>query len=300
MKIVQGIQPGRPCVLALGTFDGIHRGHAALLTETLRRAKETQTEAAMCTFDRIPAAVLQPEKPIGMLMTTDERLHELERLGFDTVYLMHFDRETAAVTAEEFLLSLIEKIRPVCLVAGYDYRFGRNGLGTPEMLEQYGKQYGFSVSIVPPVEMNGIRISSTGIRHELAAGNIRAANEQLGYDYSLTGTVVHGKGMGKSLGFPTANIDVPAEKQLPAYGVYACELNWETQTARAVVNIGLQPTIPSGRVTVEAFIPGVEVDLLGREVRLNLKDRIREEKKFDSIDQLKEQIAKDIKTAGEL
>lgn len=300
MRIVQGIQSGKPCVLALGTFDGIHRGHSTLLKETLRRAKETRTEASVCTFDRIPAAVLRPEKAIGMLMTADERMNELEQLGFDTVYLMHFDRETADITAEEFAMSLIGKLRPVRLVVGYDYRFGRNGTGTPEMLQQMGEQHGFTVTVVPPVELNGVRISSTGIRQELATGNIRAANELLGYDYSLTGTVVRGKGLGKGLGFPTANIDVPAEKQLPAYGVYACELRWGTEARRAVVNIGLQPTLPSGKVTVEAFIPNEEVDLLGREIRLELRDMIRKEKKFDSVDQLKIQIAEDIKTAGEL
>lgn len=300
MRVIRGLQPGKPCVLALGTFDGIHRGHDKLLEKTLTEALKSQTEACVCTFDPIPAAVLHPENRTGMLMTAGERLKELERRGFDTVYLIPFNEETAAISAQEFAADLAEKLHPVQLVVGFDYRFGRYGQGDPEMLSRFGKQYGFGVTVIEPVEEDGIKISSSRIRQELNAGNLTKANSLLGYEYALEGTVVRGKGVGKTLGFPTANIEVAGEKQLPAFGVYACEAAWDGMIRKAVVNIGLQPTIPSGKVTVEAFIPDGEYDLLERNVRLTLKARIRGEKKFDSVDELKKQIAEDIKTAEKL
>lgn len=300
MRIVQGMRDGKPCVLALGTFDGIHRGHDSLLSETIREAAERQTEAAVCTFDRIPAAVLHPEKEIGMLMTAGERMEELERRGFDSVYLVPFSKETASVTAEEFMTALTEELHPVKLVVGFDYRFGREGLGDPEMLSRFGKEHGFSVTVMPPVEEDGIKISSTRIRRELSEGNIGKVNGLLGYEYTLSGTVVSGKGMGKTLGFPTANVEVSGEKQLPAFGVYACELIWNGMSRKAVVNIGTQPTLPSGKVTVEAFIPGGEYELRDCTVRVRLRARLRDERKFPTVEELKKQIAEDIKTAGEL
>ena len=300
MRILRGIQPGNPCVLALGTFDGIHRGHSVLLEKTLREAAERHTEATVCTFDRIPAAVLHPERRTGMLMTAEERLRELERRGFDSVCLIPFNAETMSITAEEFMTVLTENLHPVQMVVGFDYRFGRGGLGDPELLARFGEKAGFGVTVTDAVEEDGIKISSTRIRQELENGNIAKANALLGYEYSLEGNVVHGKGVGRTLGFPTANIEVPEEKQLPAFGVYACELTWNDLRRKAVVNIGLQPTLPSGKVTVEAFIPDGEYDLREKSVRLTLKTRIRGEKKFGSVDELKRQIAEDVKTAEKL
>lgn len=297
MKVIRAMEKGTPCVLALGMFDGVHRGHMALLRLTREEADRRGVEAAVWTFDRIPAAVLQPEKGIRQLTTEEERLDLLTEAGMDRAFLIPFDRETAAVEPEAFLHEVRDLLRPVCLVAGYDYSFGRFGRGNTEMLKAFGQENAIDVYIVPPVEAEGRKISSTRIREELAAGNVRKAAELLGHPYGISGQVVRGKGMGRTLGYPTANIGVTEEKLLPAYGVYACELVWETERHAAVVNIGLQPTLPSGGVTVEAFIPDGEYDLRDREVTLLLKERIRGEKKFDSVEALKAQIAEDIKKA---
>ena len=297
MKVIRGMEKGIPCVLALGMFDGVHLGHRALLDLTREEADQRGVEAAVWTFDRIPVAVLQPEKGILQLSTEEERLDLLEEAGMDRTFLIPFDRETAAVEAETFLREVRDLLKPVCLVAGYDYSFGRFGRGNTGMLEAFGRENGIDVRIVPPVEADGSKISSTRIREELAAGNVRKAAELLGHPYGIAGQVVRGKGVGHTLGYPTANIGISAEKLLPAYGVYACELVWEDQKHSAVVNIGLQPTLPSGNVTVEAFIPDGEYDLREKQVNLLLKERLRGEKKFESVDALKKQIAEDIKQA---
>lgn len=297
MKVIRGMEKGIPCVLALGMFDGVHRGHRALLRMTREEADRRGVEAAVWTFDRIPVAVLQPEKGILQLSTEEERLDLLAEAGMDRTILIPFDRETAAVEPEAFLREVRDQLKPVCLIAGYDYSFGRSGRGNTEMLKAFGAANGIDVYIVPPVEADGSKISSTRIRAELANGNVSKAAELLGQPYGIIGRVVHGKGMGRTLGYPTANIGVSAEKLLPAYGVYACELEWEGERRNAVVNIGLQPTLPSGNVTVEAFIPDGEYDLRDKRVKLLLKERIRGEKKFESVDALKKQIAEDIKKA---
>lgn len=297
MKVIRNMEEGTPCVLALGMFDGVHRGHMALLRLAREEAEWRNVEAAVWTFDRIPAAVLRPEKGIRQLTTEEERLELLAQAGMDRAFLIPFDRETAAVEPEAFLREVRDQLKPVCLVAGYDYSFGRYGRGNTEMLEAFGRENGIDVRIVPPVEADGSKISSTRIRDELAAGNVKKAAELLGHPYGIFGRVVRGKGMGKTLGYPTANIGVSGEKLLPAFGVYACELVWEDQRHDAVVNIGLQPTLPSGNVTVEAFIPDGEYDLREKPVWLFLKDRLRGEKKFESVDALKKQIAEDIKKA---
>lgn len=301
MKVVTRIDPERremPCVLALGMFDGVHVGHRELMDAAVREAGIRGVNAAALTFDRTPAQALFPERHVHLLTTLPERARRMAICGLDRMYMLPFDRKTAAIPADTFIQWMVETLRPVCVVAGYDYTFGRGGLGNTEMLKERLGDLGIDVIVVSAVHMEGAPVSSTRIRKALQDGAIHEANAMLGYDYSLSGTVVEGKHLGTELGFPTANIHVSGKKQLPAYGVYTCLMETGDEVLKAVVNIGEQPTVPSGRVTVEAFILSGIHEIRGRAVRITLKDFLRPEVKFRSLDELKNQIRMDAEEAG--
>ena len=216
------------------------------------------------------------------------------RLGVDEMELIHFDRETAAMEPEAFLERLRNTVDVRAIVAGWNYSFGRKGRGDADLLTEDGKTHGYNVLIVPPATMtDGTVISSSLVRQKLREGLISEAEDLLGHPYTLTGTVGSGKRKGHSLGFPTANVETWKRKALPRYGVYTCLLETGYEMLPSVVNIGIQPTMPSGKVTVEAHILSGNPDLYGKKVRLTLLTMLREEIRFQSPEELKAQIGKD-------
>lgn len=281
-------------MLALGTFDGVHRGHQALLERGRRYAEEHGALLRACSFDRHPLEVLNPGKAPGLLTTLPEKIRLMSRYGADELQLMRFTRETADMEPDDFLRMLREAVTLRAVVAGWNYTFGRGGKGDAELLRKDGAEHGYDVLIVPPVRTDqGEAISSTLIRNLLAEGRLDEANALMGHSYELRGKVTDGKHMGRRIGVPTANVRTDPRKQLPAFGVYPCRMFTPEGECPAAVNIGTQPTLPSGRVTVEAHVLDGEPELYGRTVRLIPGDRIRPERKFDSPEALTEQIRKD-------
>lgn len=294
MRVIQNAYPCEERVVALGTFDGVHRGHVSLIHSAKRLAEETEIPLRVCTFNRHPLEVLCPDHPPELLSTIPEKAFRMSRLGVDEMELMHFDRNTADMEPDTFLERLRKTIKVRSVVAGWNYTFGRNGRGDAELLTADGKVHGYRVLIVPPETLeDGTAISSSLVRKTLKEGRIADVRDQLGYDYSITGTVIQGKHKGRSLGFPTANIEPWKRKALPKYGVYTCLLETGDKTYPAVANIGNQPTIPSGHVTVEAHALNAGLTLYGKKVRLILLSMLREEKQFESPKMLREQIEKD-------
>lgn len=295
--------PSRPRVIALGTFDGVHRGHQELIRQGKRIAEETGAVLRVCTFDCHPMEVLCPERAPKRLTDPGEQLRRLKAAGAEEVQVIPFTRETAETEPETFLNMLRKDCEIAALVAGWNYTFGRRGRGTVETLEADGQAHGYRVMIVPPVTMEeGTVISSTAIRERLAAGEIVQANEMLGYAYSITGPVVHGVHRATGMGTPTANIHSEEKKQLPAYGVYAGILTCGAESWHALINVGIQPTMPSGEVKVEAWAMnmGQGRDLYGQEAEAALFFRLRPEIRFPDPEALRRQIAKDREEAEAL
>ena len=301
MREIRGTEKTGERVVALGTFDGVHLGHQALLMTAKAYAAEHGIPLRVYTFDRHPLEVIAPECAPKILTTTPEKMSKMCSLGVDEVQLVTFDREMANMDPEAFLRRLRELMDVRAVVAGWNYTFGRKALGNAEMLHRDGEKHGYDVLIEQPVTReDGTAISSTLIREELQAGNMDEADTLMGGPYTLTGTVVEGKHEGHLLGFPTANITYPARKVLPAYGVYTCLIDTTENFYTGVVNIGIQPTLPSGKVTVEAHALDGNPELYGQKVRLMVIDRLRAEIKFHSVDELKEQIEKDKERAVRL
>ena len=300
MKLIWNQEPGGSSVLALGTFDGVHRGHQALLDAGKRYATERGILLRACSFDRHPLEVLKPGAAPKLLTTLPEKTALMEQYGADELQLLHFTREMADMEPQDFLDMLRGMTDLKAVVAGWNYSFGRGGKGGTELLRADGEQHGYDVLIVPPVKTEeDVIISSTTIRNLLQQGFICKASEMMGHPYELHGTVTDGKHMGHRIGVPTANVDPGEQKQLPAFGVYPCRMITEAGECPAAVNIGTQPTMPSGKVTVEAHVLDGEPELYGQDVTLIPGDRIRPEKKFESAEALTEQIRKDQETVRE-
>ncbi len=285
-------------IVVLGTFDGVHRGHQELLRQGRMLAERMNVPLRVYTFDRHPLEVLFPERAPGLLTDPTEKAEKMAKAGADELRILTFDRTMARLMPEEFLALLREECDPAAVVTGWNYTFGRNGSGTTDTLNRNGRECGYGTLIVPSVKTEtGEIVSSSAVRRKLAVGDLWGAREMLGYDYALRGEVVTGKHLGSRLGVPTANIRPAFHKLLPARGVYICELTSGEECWEAVVNIGLQPTLPSGLETVEAHVIHGMPQLYGHEAEVRLLERLRGEVRFASAEELKNQICRDIAAA---
>ena len=295
MRVIRGTEKTGARVVALGTFDGVHLGHQALLKTARAYAEKSGIPLRVYTFDRHPLDVIAPEQAPKILTTLPEKLSRMCLLGVDEVQLVSFDRTMADMEPEAFLARLRELIDVRAIAAGWNYTFGKKAGGNAEMLRKDGEANGYDVLIQEPVtRTDGMPVSSSLIREELRAGNTDEADTLMRGPYTITGTVVEGKHEGRRLGFPTANIAYPEKKVLPAYGVYTCLMETaKGELYSGIVNIGLQPTLPSGKVTVEAHALAGKPELYGKKVRLTVIERLRAEHKFNTVEELEEQIALD-------
>ena len=287
-------------VIALGFFDGVHLGHAALLRRTAEEAAARGVTPAVFTFDRPPKEVITGQ-PCPLINSPEDRRELVRRLyGIREVIMVPFDREMMTTAWDEFVTHiLVGRYRAVHLVAGHDHHFGHKNQGSPELLMEKCRELGLGCDIIPKVEVGGLTVSSTYTRRLVELGQIGRANRFLGHPHMLTGTVRHGRGIGSSRLFPTANLLIPPHVLVPSHGVYATRVTLEDGSSyAAVTNVGTRPTVNNGAdVTVEACLLDFQGDLYGRRLRLEFFDHIRDEVRFDSLDALKAQIAADADAA---
>ena len=310
-------------VVTIGTFDGVHLGHQAIFKEMRRLADEIDGETVVVTFHPHPRQVLSiSTEKLRFICSQEEKLKKFEEFGIDNVVIIPFTKEFAGTPSDVFIKDyIIERLHPAVIVVGYDHHFGKNRMGDYEMLSQLGQQYGFRTVQVEAQDINEVAVSSTKIRNFLWVGNVKAANELLGYPYSVTGTVVEGNKIGRTLGFPTANLDIPNEfLMINNPGVYACQTVIDGKRYHAMANAGVRPTIKgmvengtaqalneAERVKTENFPLTIEVnifdfdgDLYGQRLQVWFIDRIRDEVKFSGLEALKQQLAKDREEAKEI
>ncbi|MCK6628070.1 MAG: bifunctional riboflavin kinase/FAD synthetase [Anaerolineae bacterium] len=292
-----------PTVLTIGTFDGLHRGHQALIQQLQQSARERRAQAAVIAFHPRPKTVLAPHLPNNDYLTTpEERIALFEKLGLDILILIPFTLEFSQTTAADFMRLLVERLNMAALWAGHDFALGKNREGNLDKLRALGQALNYTVHEFTPLLIDGQIVSSTHVRNFLLAGDVRQATQFLGRYPSLSSEIVHGAQRGRTIGFPTANFAVPAERLLPANGVYATwvQLPGETQRRASVTNVGIRPSFDSSERTVEAYIFDFDQDLYGQRLTLEFVERLRPEKKFSSIDELVAQIRHDAEQSRQL
>ena len=293
-------------IATIGFFDGVHLGHCHLINMLKKVARERSVQSCVITFDRQPRQVVQPEWCPDMLTTLDEKTQLLKATGIDRCEVLHFDREMASQSARDFMLHTLKELLGVSiLVTGYDNRFGHNRSEGFEDYVRYGKEIGIEVIKGEELTVGSTNVSSSSIRRMLKEGNIEDATRCLGHEYQLTGTVVAGEHIGRTIGFPTANIRPnDSSKLIPANGVYAVDVWSESEEdysksevitrRRAMLNIGTRPTFDGKATTIEVHIPDFKGNLYGKTLTISFISKIREERRFDSPEALVEQLNKDL------
>lgn len=290
----------RPSVAAFGAFDGIHLAHAKILDTAVERARALGVSAVACTFDPHPTAVLRPEKAPAPIATLEENLARIAEHGLDAALVIPFTLDFSRMEAESFVdEALVRTLGAREVVVGFNHTFGRGARGTAVLLRELGGSRGFVTHVLPPLQVNGLTVSSSAIREALRDGDVEQARAFLGRPYSLAGTVQRGAGRGRTLGFPTANLK-PDRPLALAAGVYAAHARWEGRHAEAVVNIGYRPTFEESQYWVEAYLFDFAGDLYDRTITLDFLVRIRAEMKFPGVEALTAQVRADMAEARRL
>ena len=286
-------------ILTLGTFDGVHFGHKKILERITQNTRNGKYESLVLTFFPHPRMVLQEDLAIKLLNTLDEKIHLLEKIGIHNLVIHPFDEKFSRLTAEEFVKNvLVDQFHIQKIIIGHDHRFGRNRTANIDDLKAFGKQYDFEVEEISAQEIKAVSVSSTKIRNALNEGNVALANEYLGYDYSLTGTIIKGKQLGRTIGFPTANLKLDESfKLIPQNGVYIIKSTLNKKTTFGMMNIGVNPTVEGKHQTIEINYFDFDEDIYDQKITVSISERIRDEQKFDSIALLKQQLEKDKTTA---
>lgn len=289
--------PGRDTAVTIGVFDGVHRGHRYLIGELMERATARGLASGVVTLHPHPMLVLQPETPIAYLGSLEERVELLRSTGVDFVVALPFSSELAQLSARDFVTMVREELRMRLLLVGPDFALGRGREGSVERLAELGHELGYEVETLAPLQDNGEVVSSTAVRNALAAGDMETVGALLGRPFSLRGPVVHGAERGKTLGFPTANIGVSRDLALPPFGVYVTRAHLGDGQYPSVTNIGLRPTFEANERAVEVHVLDFEGEAYGREVRIELLRRLREERRFSGPEELAHQIQRDVEEA---
>jgi riboflavin kinase/FMN adenylyltransferase len=282
-------------IITIGTFDGVHIGHRKILEKIIHNAKELDCESLVLTFFPHPRMVLQENSSVKLLHTMEEKRTLLQKIGIENLIIHPFNKEFSQLTAEEFVKEiLIDQLQIQKIIIGHDHRFGRNRTADINDLISFGEKYGFEVEQISAQEIDEIAVSSTKIRNALINGTISLANEYLGYNYFFSGTVVQGQQLGRTIGFPTANIHIKEDyKLIPKNGVYIIKSYLNEVLIYGIMNIGNRPTVNGLNQTIEVHFIDFDKDLYGQEVTIEVVEFIREEHKFDSLESLKNQIQKD-------
>jgi len=304
MQVIYGIQEWpkfKKPVLTTGTFDGIHIGHRKILNRVIERAAAIQGESVLVTFHPHPRLVLFPDdNDLKLLNTLEEKQQLLSEMGLDYMLIIPFDGAFSRMKAEDYVSEFLKgSLNVHTLVVGYDHHFGRNRTGNYSLLLPLSSQLSFELEEIPAQDIDQVKVSSTKIRQALEAGDVKTAAEFLTYPYALQGSVQHGQGLGKKLGFPTANLTVnDPNKLIPANGVYAATAKTQFGSFNAMVNIGIRPTVSQNETRhIEAHLFNFDQDLYGQNINLIFKDRMREEKAFSGQSELIHQLQLDAKHA---
>lgn len=283
-----------PLALSIGMFDGVHLGHQSIINQLNTVAQKKNLESAILTFWPHPRTVFSPDDDLKLLNTIEEKTYFLQKHGVQNLFLKEFDADFRNLTGEEFVKQiLVERLNVKHLIIGHDHTFGKNKSGDFSLLEKMAPESGFEVEQVEAVDFRDKHISSTQIRNALAAGNVKEANEMLGYVYSVAGKVVHGKKIGRTIGYPTANIAVDQIKLLPKKGAYIVDVFVKGQHLKGMLSIGTNPTVAGEELSVEVYILNFEDDIYGEAISVNFREFLHEEIKFENLEKLIERLDED-------
>jgi len=283
-------------IVTQGTFDGVHAAHQVILKRLKQLAKLQNGETVVMTFDPHPRMVLYPNNHgLNLLHTLDEKIDALDKEGIDHLIVIPFTKEFSRLSSLQFIRDIIvNKIGVNTLVIGYDHRFGKNREGTFEHLKEFSGLYGFEVEEIPEQDIEEVAVSSTRIRKSLTEGNVQLANKYLGYKYAITGTVQQGKQLGRTIGFPTANMDINDPlKLIPADGVYAVQVVFNNNMYGGMLNAGYRPTVNGKTHSIEVHLFDFNQDIYNLQIEIRYVDKLRDEMKFDGLTELKNQLEKD-------
>lgn len=286
-------------ILTLGTFDGVHIGHGKILERVTQNTENGKYESLVLTFFPHPRMVLQGDSEVKLLNTISEKIDLLEKSGIENLVIHPFDEMFSKLTAEEFVKTvLVDQFHIQKIIIGHDHRFGRNRTANIDDLVDFGKQYDFEVEQISVQEIKDVSISSTKIRNALIEGDMALANEYLGYDYFLTGTIFKGKQLGRTIGFPTANLQIEEDyKLIPRNGAYFVKSTIKHETVYGMMNIGYNPTVAGEKLSIEVHYFDFDADLYDQKISVSILEYLRPEQKFASVDLLKAQLEKDKETA---
>ena len=289
------LSPKKDMLLTIGVFDGVHLGHKYLISQLTEQARQQSLLSGVVTFRQHPQETLSPQTKLPFLTDLTNRANLLKNEGVEAIITLSFTRELAQLSAHQFVSLLQKYLRMRGMVIGPDFTLGRNREGSTNTLRALGRDMNFSVIVIPPIMVNGEVVSSTAIRKALADGDMKRVVNLIGRPFSVHGRVIIGSGRGIGLGFPTANLDIDSEQALPTEGVYATWTYIDDKAYQSMTNIGKRPTFGGSERTVEVYVLNYHSDLYGRELKIDIIDRLRGEKKFDTVDELKKQITEDVK-----
>lgn len=291
-----------PLFLAIGVFDGVHRGHQAVISTSADHAAASNGTPVVVTFDPHPEKVLRPQAAPHLLSATEHKIALIRALGVEHLLIITFDKQFAATEPEDFVQKLVihsKPLREICV--GHEWSFGKNRRGNLDLLKKLGAKFNFDVVGIPPVKINGAVVSSTAIRQAIEKGDWAKAAEMLGREYTILGTVTRGDNLGKKIGFPTANLSAHSE-QFPPNGVYVAEARIDGELYRGVINLGIRPTVSSGKSerVLEIHLFDFNRDIYGHDIEVRFLKFLRSEKKFQDLDTLVQQIRQDVEQARQL
>lgn len=295
IKSITNIKNIDRSVVTIGNFDGLHKGHQVLIKKAVNYAKEKHIKSIVFTFENHPANFFN-NNCIENIITNNEKKKRIEILGIDIVVSIPFDEYMTQISAEEFVkYILVEKLHAEKIVVGHDFTFARNKEGNVDVLERLANKYSIDIEIVNPVKLDDIRVSSSYIRRLVKCGKVSDVKKYLGHNYEIEGKVIKARQLGRTIGFPTANLEIKDNLILPKRGIYASKVYIDDKIYFGATNIGYNPTVQGNKLSIETHILEFDEDIYGKNIKVELLMRIRDEKKFESLDALKNQLQKDTK-----
>ncbi|HSQ87908.1 bifunctional riboflavin kinase/FAD synthetase [Romboutsia sp.] len=293
IKSINEIDNINMSVITIGNFDGLHKGHQVLIKKAVEYGMKNNIKSVAFTFENHPGNYFVPNS-IKNIISNEEKINRLKNLGIDLIVSIPFDEYMTKISPQEFVEDiLVNKLGVEKIIVGYDFTFARNKEGNTDLLKILSHKYKYKLDVVKPIKINGMRVSSTYIRSLVTQGSVCDVKNYLGYNYEIEGIVIHSKKLGRTIGFPTANIEVDKDMIIPKNGIYATKVHIEDKMYYGATNIGYNPTVNGEKLSIETNILEFNEDIYGKVIKVEFLERIRDEKKFSSLDELKSQLEKD-------